>query len=116
MNTKIQVVETTDFAKKIASLLAQHSLLLDDYKDLKKELAENPEKGAILTGTGGVRKIRLKSISKGKSGGFRICYFYYVFGNTIYLLFVFQKNEMENLNTEQKTALKKIANAFKEKK
>ncbi len=70
MNIKIRIIETKAFSKKITGLLAQHSLLLDDYNALKKDLAVNPEKGDILTGTGGVRKIRLKSASKGKGGGF----------------------------------------------
>ena len=116
MNIKIQITETTAFSNKIADLLARHSLLLDDYKDLKRELAENPEKGDILTGTGGVRKIRLKSASRGKRGGFRVCYFYYVLANTIYLIHVFQKNEQENLSAEEKKVLKSITNTIKGKK
>ena len=97
-------------------MLADHSLLQEDYDLLKRELAENPEKGDLLTGTGGVRKVRLKSSSKGKSGGFRVCHFYYVLGEAVYLLFVFQKNEQENLSTSQKKALKSITDAFKRKK
>ena len=116
MNIKIRIIETKAFSKKITGLLAQHSLLLDDYNALKKDLAVNPEKGDILTGTGGVRKIRLKSASKGKGGGFRVCYFYYVLTNAIYLLLVFQKNEQENLSAEEKMILKKITNKIKGKK
>ncbi|HSX26056.1 MAG TPA: type II toxin-antitoxin system RelE/ParE family toxin [Chlamydiales bacterium] len=116
MNTKIRIIETTAFSDRIAELLAKHSLLQEDYNVFKKELAENPEKGDPLTGTGGVRKVRLKSSSRGKSGGFRVCYLYYVLGEAIYLLFIFQKNEQENLSAAQKKALKNITDAIKGKK
>src|SRR3990167_10264058 len=106
MNRKRQIVETRGFSREIANLLAKNSLLQTDYDSLKKELAENPEKGDLLTGTGGVRKIRLKSSSRGKSGGFRVCYFYYVSREAVYFLFIFQKNEQENLSAEQKKVLK----------
>ncbi len=87
-----------------------------DYEEFKKELAENPEIGDPLSGTGGVRKIRLKSSSRGKSGGFRVCYFYYVAEEAVYLLFIFPKNEQENLTVEQKKDLKTIAAKIKGKK
>ena len=116
MNTKRRIIETRAFSKEIADLIAKNSLLQDDYDVLKKELAENPEKGDLLAGTGGVRKIRLRSSSRGKSGGFRVCHFYYAFGEAVYLLLVFQKNEQENLSAEQKKALKNITDAIKGKK
>lgn len=71
MNKKRQIIETRPFSMAIADLLKKRSLLQEDYDALKKELANDPEIGDTLSGTGGVRKKRLKSSSKGKSGGFR---------------------------------------------
>jgi mRNA-degrading endonuclease RelE of RelBE toxin-antitoxin system len=116
MSKKREIVETRPFSRQIASLVATNCLLQSDYDDLKKELAESPEKAPPLAGTGGVRKIRLKSASKGKSGGYRVCYFYYVSAEVIYLLFVFPKNEQQNLTIEQKRDLKSITDAIKRKK
>jgi hypothetical protein len=116
MNIRRQIVETRAFSREIADLIAKRSLLLEDYDAFKKELAENPTKGTPLTGTGGVRKIRLKSASKGKSGGFRVCYFYYVSREAVYLLFVFQKSEQENLSPVEKRALKNITDEIKGKR
>ena len=96
-------------------MLHARSLLQDDYDTFKRELTEDPEKAPPLPGTGGVRKIRLKSSSKGKSSGFRICYFYYVASEVIYLLFIFQKNEQENLTNAQKKELKTLTDALKGK-
>ncbi|MEN9654169.1 MAG: hypothetical protein RL235_281 [Chlamydiota bacterium] len=97
-------------------MLRVHSLSQDDYDAFKRELAENPEKAPTLPGTGGVRKIRLKSSSKGKSGGFRVCYFYYVVSEVIYLLFIFQKNEQENLTAAQRKELKMLTGTLKGEK
>lgn len=66
--------------------------------DFKKSLAENPEQGDVITGTGGIRKIRLKSASKGKSGGFRVCYLNIEDQLILFLLFIYAKNEKENLS------------------
>src|ERR1700691_4254377 len=97
---KRQILETRHFTAEVTDLIKKRSLQQEDYDALKKELADNPEIGVLLTGTGGVRKVRLKSSSRGKSGGFRVCYYYYTEGNAIYLLYVFQKNEQENLTPE----------------
>jgi hypothetical protein len=113
MNKKRQIFETRSFTREISDLLGKNSLLAADYDLLKKELAETPDKGDLLTGTGGVRKIRLKSSSRGKSGGFRVCYYYYVANEAVYLLFVFQKNEQENLTATQKKVLKNIVVAIR---
>lgn len=59
MNTKRRIIETRAFSREVSDLLVKKSLLQSDYDVLKKELAENPEKGVLLTGTGGVRKVRL---------------------------------------------------------
>ena len=38
-------------------------------------VADNPEAGDVMQGTGGVRKARLAGRGKGKSGGYRIVYY-----------------------------------------
>lgn len=116
MQIKRQVVETRPFSKQIAQLLRSRSLLQSDYDAFKKELVEDPENAPTMPGTGGIRKVRLKSASKGKRGGFRVCYFYYVAADAIYLLFIFQKNEQENLSDAEKKELKALADTLKGKK
>jgi hypothetical protein len=68
----------------------------------------------VIPGLGGIRKIRLKSSSKGKSGGFRICYFYYQENEGLYFIWIYAKNEQENLTPDQKKLLKGILNEIKE--
>ncbi|KIC73720.1 hypothetical protein DB42_BR00010, partial [Neochlamydia sp. EPS4] len=68
------IVQTKIFEEEIARLIKKRKLKKEDFEDFKKSLAENPEQGDVIIGTGGIRKARLKSSSKGKKGGFRVCY------------------------------------------
>lgn len=69
--------------------------------------------GSIIPGTGGVRKTRLKSASKGKRGGFRVCYFDHTEKEELFLMVIYPKNEQENLSAEEKKQLKAITDAIK---
>lgn len=113
MATKI--TQITRFQKSIEKLIHARKLLSKDFEALKCLLAQNPEAGDLVVGTGGIRKIRLKSASKGKSGGFRVCYYYYVFHNEVFLIFIYQKNVKEDLNDSEKKMLRDIVQIIKEK-
>lgn len=110
---KRQIVQTRVFEKKIKSLISKRKLLADDFEEFKKSLAENPNKGDVIPGTGGIRKIRLKSSTKGKQGGFRVCYLDVEGGLILFLLFMYSKNDQENLSQAQKKELKQLAEAIK---
>jgi mRNA-degrading endonuclease RelE of RelBE toxin-antitoxin system len=110
---KTRIVSNTKFDKTNETLIKERKLLREDFDEFKRELAENPERGSIVTGTGGVRKIRLKSASKGKRGGFRVCYFYYDENGDLFLIMVYPKNEKENLLPEEKKQLKALTDEIK---
>lgn len=69
--------------------------------------------GEVVPGTSGVRKIRLKSSSCGKSGGFRICYYDITQNNKIILILIYAKNVQENLTMEQKKSLREIVSIIR---
>ena len=110
---KRQIVQTLAFEKEINSLITKRKLILEDFEDFKKSLTENPEQGDVISGTGGIRKTRLKSASKGKRGGFRVCYLNVEDKLILFLLFIYPKNEQENLSSQEKAELKQIAEAIK---
>ena len=97
---KIEIIILQKFKKELEKLILNKKLLETDYKDLKDEIAQFPEKGNIIPGTNGLRKIRLKSPTGGKSGGFRICY-YYIKNKKIFLMLIYSKNTQENLIDEE---------------
>lgn len=112
----IKVTQLTIFAAKIATFIRTRKVLQKDFDDFKRILAENPEMGAIIQGTGGVRKTRLKSASGGKRGGFRVCYYFHDTElGEIFLITLYPKNEKEDLTQEEKIDLKKLVNSIKRK-
>ena len=49
----MEFVETPVFTKQITEIMSD-----DNYKALQEELIKHPEKGAVIAGGGGIRKIR----------------------------------------------------------
>lgn len=78
----------------------------DDLKSLQEELTINPQKGDVMQGTGGLRKMRISLENRGKSGGARVCYVDFTIYDKIYLITAYPKNTMENLSKEQRNAIK----------
>lgn len=65
-----------------------------------------PEAGALISGSGGLRKLRWSVPGKGKSSGLRIIYYLFE-GEKIYLLFVYKKSESVDLTKKQLKQLQK---------
>ena len=105
---KLEFIETQIFTKLITNLLSD-----TEYLQLQNELLNNPEKGDLIVGTGGVRKIRFGIEGAGKSGGIRIIYYYLLQDNQIYMLLAYPKSKKDTLTSEEKKQLKKIAMELK---
>lgn len=110
---KRKINQTKYFSKALNGLLKKRQVLKEDFDDFQEELAKNPEMGDIVPGTNGVRKARLKSASRGKSGGSRICYYDVTHRNEIYLLLIYAKNQQENLTSEDKKDFKELVIALR---
>lgn len=89
--------------------LSKKVMTADALQTLIDDLALNPEKGAIITNTGGIRKLRWQTgkDNKGKSGGVRVLY-YYNNDTIILLITLFKKSDKENIDAGEKVELKKI--------
>ncbi|GMN01273.1 type II toxin-antitoxin system RelE/ParE family toxin [Erythrobacter sp. MTPC3] len=77
-------------------------------------VALDPEIGDVMQGTGGVRKVRLAGRGKGKSGGYRVVYFYGGGDIPVFLLTVFGKGEKANLTQGERNALRQLTSTLKE--
>lgn len=106
----IYFVETAVVTRRLIDLGLESALA-----DLQAELTANPLAGALDPGTGGLRKIRLRSPSrgKGKRGGARAHYLYIPKAGAIYLVFLYGKDEQATLSPRQKKVLKNVAEAIK---
>ena len=75
---KAVFVEMRSFEKYRSQYLSDSA-----YGRLQQELLTNPVKGALIVGTGGLRKIRFsdRKRGKGKRGGVRVIYYYFARGH-----------------------------------
>jgi hypothetical protein len=104
-------VETPIFTQKISSIGSDEIL-----KEIQGILLENPEEGATIAGTGGVRKMRAKDPSrgKGKRGGLRVLYLDLADQSLIYLIYLYGKDEAEDLTHSEKREFKELVKILKE--
>lgn len=69
-----------------------------------------PKRAPVVSGTGGLRKIRIapEGWSKGKSGAARVCYVYFEASCLVLLLAAYGKNEKGNLKAAEKRQIKQL--------
>ena len=102
------IVETSIFTKVIKDLMSD-----DEYKDFQLALVTHPDLGDIISGSGGLRKVRWKLQGKGKSGGVRVIYYWVVDEHNIRMLYAYPKSEQQDLSKTQLKQLKEIVERWK---
>ena len=109
---KLTLAQTATFAK-----LWKHWRLDDaDLRALERLVMENPLSGKVMRNTSGDRKMRYAPPSHGvgKSGAYRVCYFYFPTHEIVYFVLIFPKSEQPNLTAEQEKACRKLAGEIKQ--
>ena len=99
----LTVIETPSFLQDAKKLLAD-----EEREALVNFLAATPKVGALIKGTGGIRKVRWARENTGKSGAFRIIYFFHSMDMPLFILNVFAKNEKTNISQAERNELKKL--------
>src|SRR5437016_6318558 len=95
-------VETPVFYRRVQQFLTD-----DEYAEMQLFLAGRPDAGNIIRGSGGMRKLRWAGSGRGKRGGLRVIYYWWVAKNRISMLTVYPKNERDDLTADQ---LKQLRN------
>lgn len=96
-------IETPVFTRQIVKLLSD-----DEYRELQQELNFNPAAGAIIKHSGGLRKLRWRTAAKGKRGGIRVIYYWYVSEDEIYMLLAYGKGEKDDLTAKELKVLRRV--------
>ena len=88
---------------------------LDDeaFRALQVMLMQHPEAGDVIQGTGGLRKVRFadERRHKGKRGGIRVIYYWWLGGAQFWLFTLYGKDVQDDLSASQKKALKRLLDA-----
>ena len=105
MSVKAVFVELPPFEHYRAEYLDD-----DAFRRLQRLLMLNPEAGALIAGTGGLRKLRFEDErrGKGKRGGLRVIYSWWDAGSQFWLFTVYDKDEMSDLTKAQLKTLKEM--------
>ena len=82
---------------RLFSRLVQDYLSDEDYCKLQSELIKNPVAGAVIRGSGGVRKLRWAATGHGKRGGYRVIYFVRRPESIIWMLTIYPKNVTDSI-------------------
>ena len=96
----MKFIETPTFTRLVLELLTD-----DEYRALQCSLCERPDQGKLIKGGGGIRKMRVASQGKGKSGGVRVIYYWITAQAQIYMLLVYPKSKKDSLTTGELTVL-----------
>lgn len=96
--------ESGVFSKRLEKLGIDDRTLAD----LQAELILNPEAGDLIQKSRGLRKIRMGASGRGRRGGARVIYYYFDGEGSIFLLYIFAKNEKSDLNAEEVAVLRKL--------
>ena len=96
-------LETSIFTRRVTSILPDN-----EYRQLQAILVDRPDAGAIIPGSGGIRKIRWSASGRGKRGGARIIYYWATEQERILMLFIYAKNESDDLSADQLKTLKHL--------
>ncbi len=96
--------ETSTFTATVGDYLTD-----DEYRQLQADMVANPQAGAVMLRTGGFRKLRWSDgrRGKGKRGGLRVIYYWLSDDGQFWMFAIYDKDELENLTSEQEKVLKK---------
>ena len=107
---KAVFVETRGFTAWLAEFVPD-----EVYAELQRELMDNPQKGDVIPGCGGLRKVRVSSPrrGRGKRGGERVIYLYVPEAKWFFMIDGYGKSEQGDLTAAEKRQLSRLAEQLK---
>lgn len=100
-----QIIESRVFTARVNELLDATT-----YTNLQNLLVTTPDKGDVIPGCGGLRKLRVENPrrGKGKRGGCRVVHLHVPEVQQLHLLAIYSKDEQDDLTAAQKKVLKAL--------
>ena len=95
------VIETPTFSRLVSDYWSEN-----ERQDFAVFIANEPESGDVVPGSGGVRKVRWSRKGTGKRGGVRIIYYNKLKNGEVWLLLIYAKSAKENIPAHILKAIK----------
>lgn len=105
-------IESSSFTESVLEYFADDI----DYQEFQISLLENPERGDVMQGCGGLRKARWRHQRRGKGarGGLRIIYLHVPDAASFFLLDVYSKDESDDLSQQERRLLSELADQYRD--
>lgn len=102
---QVTVIPTRTFERQVKRIRVSR----DELSGIIAELERAPERGDLIPGSGGARKVRFAGRGKGKSGGYRVVTALFSFrsADSLYLLAIYAKSDKVNLSKGEINRLRK---------
>lgn len=106
------IVESLDFTELVVDYFGDDEGLLR----LQSFLLEEPTAGAVISGTGSLRKLRWVDPrrGKGKRGGLRVIYLHLPEFERLLLVDVYGKDEQDDLSPQDRKEFKLLVDEYRE--
>ena len=85
-------IESPLFTKLVDEYLTD-----DEFRELQSGLGARPDAGAVIPGSGGVRKLRWALPGRGKRGGLRVIYYLKTQQEEVWLLTLYPKHVTDDI-------------------
>lgn len=102
----MELIETAVFTRQAAALWDD-----EEYRAFQRSLLERPDQGTVITGSGGLRKVRWTIPGRGKRGGARVIYYWAANDDQIFLLLAYDHREKDDLTKAEVARLRKLIEA-----
>ena len=102
MQTVVEMPEFIRCAKKLG-------LSNNERENIVDIIASSSQIGDEISGTGGMRKLRVAAQGKGKSGGYRIITFFSGQDIPTFLVTIYAKNQKGSLTDQEKNIMKSLS-------
>ena len=101
----LRFVELDEFADDWASIGLDREIAL---WDLQNQIMSNPNVGKVVSGAGGLRKMRFGRADRhiGKRGGARVCYVHFPEHAVVLLVAAYGKDEKDDLTAIDKRSIR----------
>ena len=102
------IVVLPEFTSQLKKLAKKYKKIKTDLQKLTKELEENPEAGIALHHACYKIRVANSSIPTGKSGGFRVIYYFLDTQQNIYLMSIYSKSQKDNISENELMEILKL--------